>query len=49
MGTPKDGSLHAGHRERLRKRFLSTGFEGMEEHVVLELLLFYSVPRIDTN
>lgn len=49
MGAPKDGSLHAGHRERLRKRFLSTGFEGMEEHVVLELLLFYSVPRIDTN
>lgn len=39
---------HAGHRERLRNKFL-TAPESLEEHEVLELLLFYSIPRINTN
>lgn len=42
-------SLHDGHRERLRERFLKFGIEGMEEHEILELLLFYVIPRKDTN
>lgn len=41
--------LHSGHRERLRKRFLETGINGFEEHELLELLLFYALPRINTN
>lgn len=42
--------LHEGHRERLKKRFReANSFEGFEEHQILELLLFYSIPRIDTN
>ena len=42
--------LHKGHRERLKKRFLeANSFDGFEEHQILELLLFYSIPRIDTN
>lgn len=41
--------LHAGHRERLRGRFLSEGLDGFAEHNVLELLLFYAVPQRDTN
>ncbi|MCH5193151.1 MAG: RadC family protein [Oscillospiraceae bacterium] len=42
--------LHEGHRERLKKRFLdANSFEGFEEHQILELILFYSIPRIDTN
>lgn len=40
---------HAGHRERMRRRFLQYGLDGFEDHNVLELLLFYAVPRMDTN
>ncbi len=42
-------SIHSGHRERMRKRFLETGLEGFQPHEVLELLLFYGIPRKDTN
>lgn len=41
--------LHSGHRERLKKRFLETGFSGFNEHQIMELLLFYAYPRVDTN
>ncbi len=41
---------HQGHRERLKNRFLNEGgFENFEEHNVLEYLLFYTIPRKDTN
>lgn len=42
-------SLHAGHRERLKKRFDENGLESFEPHNALELLLFFAIPRIDTN
>ncbi|MBE6976662.1 MAG: hypothetical protein E7439_05655 [Ruminococcaceae bacterium] len=42
-------SVHEGHRERLRKRFQNEGLEHFEPHQVLELLLFYCIPRKDTN
>lgn len=42
-------SVHDGHRERLKERFRSEGLDGFTEVQVLELLLFYSVPRKDTN
>ncbi len=42
-------NIHEGHRERLRQRFLSEGLENFQDHNVLELLLFYSVPMKDTN
>ena len=42
-------SLHEGHRERMRNRFLKTGFEDMEDHEALELILYYFFPRINTN
>ncbi|MGN1090250.1 MAG: RadC family protein [Huintestinicola sp.] len=38
-----------GHRERVRKRFLKTGFEGFAPHEVMELLLFYAIQRQDTK
>lgn len=41
--------MHEGHRQRLTNRFLSEGLEGFEEHEILELLLFYVLPRVDTN
>ena len=40
---------HSGHRDRLRERYLTEGLDNFPPHNVLELLLFYSVPRRDTN
>ncbi len=40
---------HDGHRKRLKARFIKSGLDDFEPHNVLELLLFYSVPRKDTN
>ena len=45
----KKENPHAGHRDRLRKRFLEEGGESFEKHQLLELLLFGVVPRKDTN
>ena len=42
-------SVHEGHRQRLKNRFLTEGLDNFEELYVLELLLFYAVPRKDTN
>lgn len=42
-------NLHEGHRARMRKRFRETGFDGFTEHEVLEMILFYTCPRKDTN
>ena len=42
-------NIHSGHRERLRNRFLATGSAGLNEHELLELLLFYAIPRCNTN
>ena len=38
-----------GHRTRLRERFMREGANNFQDHEVLELLLFGSVPRKDTN
>lgn len=40
---------HAGHRQRLRLRFLNYGLEHFAPHNMLELLLFYAIPQRDTN
>ena len=42
-------SIHDGHRQRLKNRFLKEGLDNFEEEQVLELLLFYCIPRQDTN
>jgi len=42
-------SIHDGHRQRLKNRFLNEGLDNFEELQVLELLLFYCIPRQDTN
>ncbi len=41
--------IHDGHRDRLRERFTDNGLRGFNEINALELLLFYAVPRKDTN
>ena len=40
---------HDGHRERLRTTFLENGLDCFNELNSLELLLFYAIPRKDTN
>ncbi len=42
-------NLHEGHRERLRNRFVSEGGKNFAAHNLMELLLFYGIPRKDTN
>jgi len=41
--------VHEGHREKLKQRFLEEGLNAFEDHQVLEMLLFYTIPRRDTN
>ena len=33
----------------MKKYFVQNGFKGLEEHQILEMILFYAVPRRDTN
>lgn len=40
---------YEGHRERLRLRFENSGFKGFHDYEVLELLLSFALPRIDTK
>lgn len=47
--TQKCTSLHSGHRFRLRKKFREYGPGSLTEHELLEMLLFYSIPRKNTN
>ena len=42
-------SVHDGHRRRMRRQFSEHGGEGMNDVQFLEMLLFYVIPRSDTN
>ena len=44
-----DGGVHKNHRSRMRKKFRENGFDGFAEHEILEMLLYYSIPRMNTN
>ena len=41
--------MHKGHRDRLRKKFLINDLDSLEDHEILELALFYAIPRKNTN
>ncbi len=41
--------IHDGHRQRVKERFRREGLDNFSDVQVLELLLFYAVPRQDTN
>lgn len=41
--------LHSGHRERLKTKFIEFGGDALSDHELLELLLFFSIPRSNTN
>ena len=42
-------NTHSGHRQRMKQRFLKEGLDNFDAVNVLELLLFYALPRRDTN
>ncbi|MDE5619948.1 MAG: hypothetical protein K2I80_05440, partial [Ruminococcus sp.] len=44
-----NSELHKGHRERFRQRFIDTDGNGFCHHEIIELLLFYAIPRVNTN
>ena len=42
-------SLNAGHRERLRNRFVKGGADALPDYELLEMILFRALPRRDTK
>ncbi len=41
--------IHEGHRKRLKEKFSKGGVEVLQLHEILELVLFYAIPRRNTN
>lgn len=44
-----DSDQRAGHRERLRARFLKSGLDGLADYEAVELLLTLAIPRRDVK
>lgn len=42
-------SVHEGHRARMRQQLKTSGMDSLSDVQVLELLLYYAIPRQDTN
>lgn len=40
---------HAGHRDRLKKQYQAIGLDKCSDLHLLEMLLFYAIPVVDTN
>lgn len=49
MSINSEKRIHDGHRDRMREKFRQGGGEALADHEILEMLLFYSIPRINTN
>lgn len=47
--TERKENIHAGHRQRLKARFLREDIDNFDEHTIIELLLFFGIPYKDTN
>lgn len=45
----KKKNVHEGHRERMRNKYVNKGIEVFEQNEILEMLLFYAIPRKNTN
>ena len=45
----KQREEHAKHRERMRESYLKSGGKNLHEHQLLEMVLYYALPRKDTN
>mgnify|MGYP000302549879 CR=1 FL=1 len=42
-------SIHEGHRQRMRRQLKTSGMDSLSDVQVLEVLLYYAIPRADTN
>lgn len=40
---------HKNHRERMKQKIIDNGPEQFNDHEILEIMLYYALPRIDTN
>lgn len=40
---------HTGHRQRMRQQLFTSGMDSLSDVQVLEVLLYYAIPRADTN
>ncbi len=49
MDTNKKENIHSGHRKRVKANVVKNGYSQLEDHRLLELILFYSIPQADTN
>lgn len=45
----EEKTFYIGHRDRLKDRYIESGIDALAEHEVLELMLFYSIVRVDTK
>lgn len=43
------GTIHKNHRQRVKARAQREGFAHFSDHELLESLLFFAIPRVDTN
>ena len=45
----RNPDLHKNHRSRTLETYLSQESETIPDHILLEMMLYYSIPRRDTN
>lgn len=48
-GVSMNQNLHKNHRQRMFDRYAQDGFSNFEDHEILEMLLYFSIPRRNTN
>lgn len=41
--------MHEGHRKRKKEWVSEHGFDSLRTHELLEVMLYYAIPRVDTN
>lgn len=47
--TLKNDNIHSGHRQRMREKYEAKGMDVLSDHEKLELLLYFTNKRKDTN
>lgn len=45
----RNPGLHVNHRKRMKEKFLKQGLKGFSEHEIMEMLLYFALPQVDTN
>ena len=49
MSSHPNKNPHENHRQRVYRRYLTEGLDAFAPHEVLELMLFFAIPRRDVN